>query len=67
MALIDFKCTKCGKKFFEIIKPSEIGKIKCPDCGGDVKRVYEERSIGKHSNGGSSGCGGNCSACSGCH
>lgn len=65
MALIDFECKKCGKKFFEIIKPSEADKIKCPDCGGEVIRVYKEKSIGKHSSGG--GCAGNCGSCSGCH
>lgn len=64
MALLDFKCQKCGKKFFEIMKPSDADKVKCPDCGGSVKRVYEEKTCGIHSEG---GCSGSCGSCSGCH
>ncbi|HBM80857.1 MAG: zinc ribbon domain-containing protein [Clostridiales bacterium] len=63
MALIDFECRKCGKKFFEIMSPHDVGRIKCPECGGEVKRVYKENYSGKHPD----GCGGDCGSCSGCH
>jgi putative FmdB family regulatory protein len=63
MALIDFECTKCGHKFFEIINPKEAGNIKCPKCSGDVQRVYKEKFSGKPKG----ECGGSCGSCSGCH
>lgn len=66
MALIDFKCDKCGNKFFEIINPEDAAKIRCPKCGGSVKRVYKGKFYGKSSSDGG-GCSGNCGSCSGCH
>ncbi len=39
-----FKCTKCGRKFEEILsfKEYEKGKRKCPKCGsGGVEQVLE--------------------------
>ena len=45
MALIDFKCTKCGEKFEEIVKLSDRENIKCPKCGSeDIKQVFEGKS-----------------------
>jgi putative FmdB family regulatory protein len=62
MALIDFKCGKCGNSFFEIMN-NDKDKITCPKCGSeDVKRVYKGKFYG--TSGGS--CGGSCSTCSGC-
>ena len=62
MALIDFKCEKCGSSFFEIINNSEE-KVQCPKCGSDeVKRVYKGKYYGKND-----GCSGGCSTCGGCH
>lgn len=66
MALIDFECEKCGKKFFEIVNFCDVDKVKCPECGSDVKRVYKGKFYGKNSSGGSS-CSGSCGCCSGCH
>lgn len=64
MPLIDYKCTKCKKEFFEIVK-SEKDKVTCPQCGSEeINRLYKGKFYGK-SGGGS--CGGNCSGCSGCH
>lgn len=65
MALIDFECPKCGHKFFDILKPEDAEGIRCPKCGSPVKRVYKGKFYGKGP--GDSGCGGNCSACGGCH
>lgn len=62
MALIDYKCSKCGHEFFEIIK-QDSEKIVCPKCGSEeTKRIYKGKFYGN--NGGS--CGGGCSTCSGC-
>lgn len=66
MALIDFKCVKCGNEFFEIISAGGTDKVKCPECGGDVERIYKGKFYGKSSEGGHSGCGGSCGSCSGC-
>ena len=42
MALIDFKCDKCGEKFFEIVNLSEKDKVKCPRCNsGEVRQIFE--------------------------
>lgn len=62
MALIDFKCEKCGNEFFEIVYKYDE-KVTCPQCGDDaVKRVFKGKFYGK-----GGGCGGGCSTCSGCH
>lgn len=62
MALIDYKCEKCGDEFFEIVN-GENQKVVCPKCGSEeIKRVYKGKYYG--SNGG--GCSGGCSTCSGC-
>ena len=63
MAVMDFECKKCGNKFFDIVSLEDIDKIKCPKCGGDVKRVYKGKFYGKSSG----SCGGSCGTCSGCH
>lgn len=60
MALIDYKCEKCGKEFFEVVKEGDI--IKCPSCGAvEVKRLYKGKFYG---NCGS--CSGSCGSCGGC-
>lgn len=62
MPLIDYKCEKCNKEFFELVKNSE-DKVTCPHCGSEkINRVYKGKFYGK---GGS--CSGGCSTCSGCH
>ena len=69
MALIDFKCSNCGEKFDEIVKPSDRDNIKCPKCGSkDVKQIFEGRcnTVGSGKGGGSCSSG-SCGGCSGCH
>ena len=68
MALIDFKCDRCGEKFEEIVKLSDRNDIKCPKCGSsDIRQIFEGKcsSVGSSKGGGCSG--GSCSCCSGCH
>lgn len=70
MALIEFKCDKCGEKFDEIVKLSNRESIKCPKCGSnEVKQVFEGKcSFGGSSKGSGGGCSsGSCGGCSGCH
>ena len=69
MALIDFKCDKCGEKFDEIVKLSNRDDIKCPKCGSsEVRQVFEGKCSFGGSSKGSGGCsGGSCGGCSGCH
>ena len=44
MALIDFKCTKCGYKFFELVNFKDRDKVNCPQCkSGGVQQIYEGR------------------------
>lgn len=60
---LKFKCESCGKVFDELVKPSDVEALRCPDCGGKVRRAYEGKCLGAKSE----GCSGNCSCCSGCH
>lgn len=63
MAMIDYKCSECGKEFFEIVTRSDE-QVQCPGCKStQLKRVYKGKFYGK-----GGGCNGNCSSgCSGCH
>ncbi len=69
MALIDFKCIKCGEKFEEIVKLSDRKNIKCPKCGSEeIKQVFEGICARAGSAKGGGGCSsGSCGCCSGCH
>lgn len=49
MALIDYKCEKCGSSFFEIVKSGDE-KVVCPKCKSDnTKRIYKGKFYGKGS------------------
>jgi len=39
MPTYDYRCDKCKKAFEYFQKISEPPLKKCPDCGGDVKRL----------------------------
>ena len=41
MALLKFRCKACGKVFDELVSPSALNKVKCPECGGETERAYE--------------------------
>ena len=65
MPFLQYKCTKCGKKFDELVK-SYLDEVKCPDCDGETVRDYAGdmySATGKQSK----KCSGNCKTCSGCH
>ena len=64
MPLLQYKCTKCGKKFDELVQVY-TDKVVCPDCGGETERDYSGEmysSTGKQSK----KCSGNCKTCGGC-
>lgn len=68
MALIDFRCNKCGGKFEEIVRILDRDNIKCPICGSkNIRQVFEGKcNMGGSAKGG--GCsGGSCAGCRGCH
>lgn len=45
MALIDFKCGECGKKFYELVTSADKSGIKCPSCSShNVKQIYEGKA-----------------------
>ena len=62
MALLKFRCKKCGKVFDELTTLANMDRVKCPDCGGETERAYE----GKCMRPGQGDCGGNCASCGGC-
>lgn len=74
MPTYDLKCAKCGKKFtaFATIKERENGKIRCPECGSnDIKQLFKSLNVLRGNStsdiSAQAACGGNCSACRGCH
>lgn len=65
MALLQYQCLRCGKRFEELVK-SYTDTVVCPDCGGETKRDYDGimySATGKTSK----KCTGNCKTCGGCH
>jgi putative FmdB family regulatory protein len=48
MALFEFRCAKCGRRFEELVL-SSLQRVACPDCGSDEV----EKEFSTFSNGGS--------------
>lgn len=69
MALIDFKCNKCGEKFTELVNSSNRNKVQCPKCkSNDIIQVFEGKCNSVGASVGKSTCSsGSCGGCSGCH
>ncbi|QSQ08703.1 hypothetical protein H0A61_01046 [Koleobacter methoxysyntrophicus] len=65
MAVIDFKCTQCGKQFFEVTTSKDRAKVRCPQCGtNELKQVFGGTAYLKTSSEkGKGGCGRSCSSC----
>jgi putative FmdB family regulatory protein len=72
MPMLDFRCSKCGFKFEELVFTHNRDRVRCPICSGnDLERVYEGKCLfGSISPGGrkdSLSCAGkSCAGCSGC-
>ena len=69
MPVYDYKCIECGHRFDLLRSISNTSPVTCPQCGGQVVRVYEGKwSVGKRAaGGGGCSCGGNCGGnCAGC-
>jgi len=69
MAILDFKCEKCGEKFSELVRLSNRDKVECPKCKSkEIKQVFEGKCNTVGASVGKSGCSsGSCGGCSGCH
>ena len=64
MAILQYKCPACGKKFDELVKKFDL-PVHCPYCGAKAERDYSGdmfSSTGKPAK----KCSGNCSNCNGC-
>jgi putative FmdB family regulatory protein len=64
MALLQYKCKNCGKRFEELVK-SYLDTVKCPDCFGETERDYTGEmfsATGQQTK----KCSGNCKTCGGC-
>ena len=45
MPLYAYRCSKCGKNFEKIQKPSNKPRARCPECGGSGKRLITSAAI----------------------
>ena len=45
MPFLKFKCESCGKVFDELVKLSDVEALRCPDCGGKVRRVLSPQGL----------------------
>ena len=64
MALLQYKCPECGKRFEEIVKRFDE-QVLCPDCKIKAERDYCGEifsATGKPAK----KCSGNCKNCNGC-
>lgn len=63
MPLYEYKCTKCGHEFEELVSFANADKVKCEECGGKTERLASCFASANPSSGGSGGssapsCGG---------
>ena len=66
MPILDFKCSRCGCIFEELIRSAsaDLAKVRCPECGAEKpERVYQGKCLNA---GHASGCTHNCATCPGC-
>jgi putative FmdB family regulatory protein len=66
MAVLDFKCLNCGKKFYEVTMFSKKDQVRCPNCNSNnLQQIFSGTAFVKK--GGdeprSSGCSGHCGSC----
>lgn len=68
MPILDFKCTKCGARFEELVFSYNKDRVRCPSCkSGEVAQIYEGKCLGGGGKSRGSSCEGkSCSDCSGC-
>jgi putative FmdB family regulatory protein len=69
MALLDFRCKKCGEKFSELVHSSNRDQVECPKCKSkEITQIFEGKCNTVGAAGGKSSCSsGSCGGCSGCH
>ena len=66
MPILDFKCSRCGCIFEELIRSAsaDLAKVRCSECGAEKpERVYQGKCLNA---GHASGCTHNCATCPGC-
>ncbi len=64
MPFLQYKCTKCGKHFEELVaKHTDV--VPCPACGGETVRDYTGK-VYSATGQTSKKCSGNCKTCGGC-
>ncbi|HHT78392.1 MAG TPA: zinc ribbon domain-containing protein [Actinobacteria bacterium] len=45
MPIYSYKCSDCEKIFDKFEKPTNSGKVKCPDCGSEALRIFSPVGI----------------------
>jgi len=50
MPIFEYECEKCGKKFEELVSPSDQDNVTCPECGSrNVTKLFSPFSGGSGS------------------
>ena len=45
MPIYKFSCVKCGHIFEELTTIERRETVRCSECGGEVRRAYEGKSV----------------------
>ena len=63
MPMINFQCKDCGTKFTELVYSHNKDKVRCPECNGQVKQIYEGKCNSLQTSRGSEPAGSACQSC----
>lgn len=67
MPMYSYRCEECGHDFEELVSMAKRDSVRCPECGGTVRRAWEGPcTFGINFSSGKGGCEMNEVCASGC-
>lgn len=67
MPTFDFECNKCGHRFSELVSIRDKDKVRCPECGENVRQLFTGFLFARKGSSGGTSCGscngGSCGTC----